>query len=176
MKLASKDINEGNIKISGTPFTARITVERDDCSGAPWEDCDGHGIVSQWTTRDKQAGERVLCSDRHSKRFYNVAESIAIAKRDGWGAPPYKTGTKGEQAARAVESDFEFLKGWANDDWFYAVVTVKLLDEDGKEIASDSLGGVETLNDYWKESAADMLNALLETAMDEAEHKLILAD
>ena len=169
------DINEGEISIDGTPFTARIAVERDDCAGAPWEECEGHGVVSEWTTRDKRAGERVICTDRHSKRYYDIAESMKIAKRDGWNAEPY-TGTKGERAARAVERDFEFCKGWLNDDWFYAVVTVVLLDEDGKEIASESMSRVETLNDYWQEAACEILNPLIEDAMAQVEHKELLAN
>jgi len=159
-KFTAQDIREGRFSLSPT-LSARVTVERDDDHGAPWEENDGHGPVSEWTARDKRPGERVLSADRHVKRFYDFAAAVEIAKRDGWDAPPYKTGTKGEQAARAVESDFQFLKSWCDDEWFYAVVSVTLHDVDGEEIATDCLGGVESKGDYWRECAADMLNELI---------------
>ncbi len=159
-KLTAQDIHKGRFALSPA-ISARVTVERDDCHGAPWKENDGHGPVSEWTTRDKRPGERVLSMDRHSKRFYDFAAAVEIAKRDRWDAPPYKTGTKGEQAVRAVESDFQFLKSWCADEWFYAVVSVSLLDVDGEEIAADWLRGVEGKGDYWRECAADMLNELI---------------
>lgn len=143
-------------------LTARVTIECDQGSGPPWKESDGHGPVSDWTTRDKRPGERVLCEDRHSKRFYDWATAIKEAKRDGWDAPPYKTGTKGEQAERAVEADFQFLKDWCDDRWHYVVVCVELFDADGNESGSDSLCGVEDNNGYDREQAAEMLNNLLE--------------
>jgi hypothetical protein len=62
-----------NITISGLTFS--VSVEPDDLHGAPWEvDC-GHGPVSDWTTRGKLPGERVLWSDRGCYRYYDVAEA-----------------------------------------------------------------------------------------------------
>lgn len=65
--------------------TYRVTIEHDGDMGAPWEEHDGHGVVSEWTRRDKAPGEVVIASDRGSHRFYDVAETTRIAKRDGWG-------------------------------------------------------------------------------------------
>ena len=146
----------------GDGYTAKIETEYDQDSDAPWEECDGHGPVSDWTTRDKRPGERVLCSDHGKKRFYDDASAIKEAKRDGWDAKPYKTGTKGEQASRAVEADFEYLRKWCNDQWHYIGVIVTLLDANDCEVASDSLWGVEDLGDYWRETAAEMLTNLAE--------------
>lgn len=124
-----------------------------DCD-PPWENEDGHGPVTEWTRRDKGPGEVVLCSDSNgrSKRFYNWHEAIKIAKRDGWDAPPYKTGTKGERAERAVKADFEWLRKWCNDLWCYMGRVVSV---DGKEI--DSLWGIdsESIDEYTKEAIAD---------------------
>lgn len=147
-------------------MSLRVDCEHDSDHGAPWEEDDGHGPVSEWTTRDKRPGERLLHSDRHSKRYYDFAAAIKQAKRDGWdapgwGAPPYKTGTKGETALRAVKRDFQYLKDWCEDRWEYVVVIVKLLNADGEEIASDALGGVESEGDYWRECAAEMANTML---------------
>lgn len=146
-------------------ITAHVKTERDDDTGAPWENCDGHGPVSEWTTRDKAAGERVLCSDGRSKRFYDYAAAIKEAKRDGWDAPPYKTGTKGQQAARAVEHDFAFLQGWATDKWEYLGVIVTLFNAEGRELGEESVWGIESCENpghgyYWQECAADYVNAL----------------
>lgn len=66
------------------------TIERDEYMGAPWEEHDGHGVVSDWTSRDKRPGEMILSEDSRdcSKRFYDFAESCRIARRDGWGSLP----------------------------------------------------------------------------------------
>lgn len=51
-----------------------------DCE-APWEHEDGHGPVSDWTTRDKAPGELVLNSDRRSYRYYDYAEAIISLRK-----------------------------------------------------------------------------------------------
>lgn len=79
-------------------FTARI--EPDDGMRAPWKEHDGHGPVSEWTTRDKTPGELVLCSDYGSKRYYDYATACHIARRDGWGPPLYRADT--EHGANAL--------------------------------------------------------------------------
>jgi hypothetical protein len=71
-------------------FTLTARIEPDHYHGTPWEECDGHGPVSEWTTRDKAPGELVLCEDRGSRRFYDYAEACRIARRDGWGFMPHK--------------------------------------------------------------------------------------
>lgn len=70
-------------------FTVTARIQRDDDIGPPWKVHDGHGPVSDWTRRDKLPGERVLCEDRGSKMYYDIAEAVKIAKRDGWDAEPY---------------------------------------------------------------------------------------
>lgn len=86
------DINE-TIRIAG--FELAVTIEPDSDSGAPWEESDGHGPVSDWTTRDKAPGELVLSHDRSAKRFYDYAEACRIARRDGWGSLwPYTLSTR----------------------------------------------------------------------------------
>lgn len=169
--LTHRDISHDEQEIDLGGLTATIRTAQDDCTDAPWERADGHGPVSEWTTRAKAAGERVLCSDGRSKRYYDYAEAIRIAKRDGWDAPPYQTGTKGEQAVRAVEADFKFLSDWANDRWTYIGVIVSVC-ANGVEIGRDSIWGVEDCETddgqggrraYWKELAAEMVNDIVDT-------------
>lgn len=148
-----------------------VKTEYDQDIGPPWEEHDGHGPVSEWTSRDKRPGERLLCSDRSSKRFYNFAEATRIAKRDGWGLHPDaiaklaagmgRQPTRKEIAAAAVKNDFEHLRAWANDEWHWIGVIVTLADADGAEVGEDSLWGIEDNSDYWRECAADMANGLI---------------
>lgn len=166
-----KQIRDGGSLSVGDNLNLRFRTERDECHGAPWEECDGHGPVSEWTRRDKLPGERELCADRSSRRFYDYASAIALAKRDGWGlsaeslakltAKLGRKPTAGQVREAAVGADFEFLRGWCADEWQYVTVFVSLVDGDGEELASDCLGGVESFGDYWREQAADMANELL---------------
>lgn len=140
-------------------------LERDEHHDAPWDSECGHGPVSNWTTRAKQPGERVLVGDRRgAKRYYDFAEAVRIAKRDGWDAPPYGEGTKGQRAARAAEADFKRLRDWCNDEWEYVGVVVTV-EEDGEEIESHaaSLWGVESdCRDYLREVANELFDEVAE--------------
>lgn len=121
----------------------RVNIEADQDMGAPWEEHDGHGIVSGWTTRDKGAGEWVLCADRGSKRFYDFAGTMKLARKDGWGLNDEakaglaaRTGktvaelTEGEITAESVRRDYEYLKGWCNNDWHWCGVIVTDITDD----------------------------------------------
>lgn len=154
------DLSHGQI-VEHEGLRFRVEFDSDDSYREPWKECDGHGVVSDWTTRDKRPGEIVINSDRDSKRYYDWAESIKIAKRDRWDAPPYGVGTKGEQAVRAVKADYKYLKAWCDDEWNYQLVTITCLDEDGNELLSDSLGGVESYKDYHEEMAWDMIEDMV---------------
>lgn len=136
-----------------------VKFEADSDMGAPWKNEEGHGTVSDWTSRDKLPGELVLCTDRGSKRYYDFAGACKTALRDGWDAKPYNDGTqtKREQAAKAALSDFECLRQFCNDQWSYVGVIVTLLNDDGSESdTSESLWGVEDRNDYHHEVAKEL--------------------
>lgn len=168
-----------------------ITVEwfYDEDNEPPWEEHDGHGPVSEWTTRDKRPGERVLCSDRSSRRYYDYAEAIKLTKKDGWSGAdlsdrgPYATpedsqlsselglsvttlrhqrseqdGTAGQRAVRAVEWDFNFLKRWCDNDWYWVGYVVKIEGTDYDE----SLWGIDS----------DSIAEYTKTAIDEAKQWL----
>jgi hypothetical protein len=122
--------------------------------GTPWGHEDGHGPVTGWERRDKRPGERVLCSDRNAKRFYDYAEAILIAKRDGWDAAPYGVGTAGERAVRAVEADFTRLQAWCEDRWHYVGYTCEI---EGFDAYHDSCWGIES--DFTDEPTAEAFSA-----------------
>lgn len=131
-----------------------VSFEHDGNHGAPWEEQDGHGPVSEYTRRDKKPGEWVLSSDRSSKRFYDASEATRIAKRDGWGLGDEekaklatklgRTATKGEVTAESVRRDFEYLRGWANDKWHYVGVCVRHVSQDADERYSYATWGIES--------------------------------
>jgi len=169
-----KYVSDGDtIKCTVDGFELTATVHHDPDAGMPWEREDGHGPVSEWTSRDKQPGERVLSSDRQSKRFYNFAEAVEIAKRDGWDAEPFGQGTAGERAARAAEADFKALKAWCNDEWTYAGVAVTV-EKEGVRLTGKydhALWGIEINypdgtgpNPYLLEVANEEVSEALEAA------------
>lgn len=137
--------------------TYMADVYPDDDTDAPWENSDGHGIVSDWETRSKLPGELVLCDDRLSHRFYDVQETMKKARADGRGlSEPAlaklceslgRPATRGEIVAAAVRADFEFLRGWCNGEWRYVGVCVRALDVDGVAIGdpfAHALWGVKS--------------------------------
>jgi hypothetical protein len=149
--------------------TYRIDTPDDQDMGAPWNEHDGHGIVSDWVTRDKHAGEWLLSSDRHSKRFYDHAATMKKAKAEGWGlgadrlatltAKLGRTPTKGEITAESVRFDFEYLSGWANDNWHWCGVVVTDITDD-KDAPIDytfALWGIGSEDDdFIEETAQDL--------------------
>lgn len=144
--------------INGLDF--KVDVIHDQDMGAPWTEHDGHGIVSEWTTRDKRPGERILASDRHSRRYYDFAETVKIAKHDGWGpGKPHE----------AAEDDFQRMKAWCDYEWYWVGVTVDLLDSDGRKIPgySNSLWGIESdCEKYLEEVALELAEGIAERVGD----------
>ena len=156
------------IKHGGATF--RVTLEHDHDHGAPWEEEDGHGPVSEWkrwcegqgVKPPKRAGERILVWDRGSYRTYDMQAAIALAKAEGWDAKPYG-GTAGERAARAVEADFQRMRAWCNDEWSYVGVIVELLDDNGDALCETaSLWGIESdCAEYINEVAHELASEVL---------------
>lgn len=145
---------------AGDGYTVRVRVQYDECLREPWTEEDGHGSVSEWERRDKRPGELTLSEDHGSKLFYDFAEAVKIARRDGWDSPPYKTGTPGERAHRAAMADFEHLRAWCRNEWHYIVVGVEV-SRNGAVVDMDSCGGIEDYGDYWREHAADVANGTI---------------
>jgi hypothetical protein len=71
----------------------RVQFPYDDHHGAPWEECDGHGPVSDWTTRDKRPGELILATEGRHRRYYDFQAAVALARSESWGFLPGKLET-----------------------------------------------------------------------------------
>lgn len=128
----------------GYTFTAR--TEHDEYVGQPWKEYDCHGIVSEWTSRDKLPGERILHTDRRSRLYYDVQRTMIRARREGWGCgdPSHTHHTAREQAACAVERDYQRLRSWCRGEWAYVVLSVRLADPlYAHDNIVQHLGGVE---------------------------------
>ena len=149
-----------DIEKNGTTYWVEFIV--DYGMGAPWKEHDGHGVVSDWERRNKKPGEVVIVEDRGSKRFYDVAETTRIAKRDKWGVSDADTSkmTSAQIAALAVQRDLERMRDWCNDVWYWCGVSVFPLTEDGDELRSktQSVWGIESdAGAYFDEVISDLI-------------------
>lgn len=137
-------------------FTFRVDHCADHDAGAPWDD-DGHGPVSDWTTRDKSPGELVLNTSNGSSRYYDFAEACRMAQREGWGSRDAEADMTPRQiAALAAREDYENLRAWCRDEWAYIGVVVTLLDVEGNDTdATYSLWRVDDNGDYAATVAGD---------------------
>lgn len=172
---------DGDIIIRGG-YRFRVNYPRDDDAGPPWENSDQRGIVSDWTTHDKRPGERVLSTDRRSRRFFDWAGTIAKAKEEGWGiseerraaweAKLGKPPTKGQIAEAAVQSEFDHFRSWCNNDWMYVglVLTHIPEDENDNEVEMDyghAVWGFGSSDEYLYTETDNMIDQYV-SELDEA--------
>ena len=173
-------IEEFDITDEATGHRFCVEVTYDDWMGAPQEAHDGHGVVVEMdfdpSDEDKVDERLTACYDdddplvmelraryalmvelraagRDDGVYYDVWDTLKIAKRDGWGmgaewdkANP--DATPDERVMAAVQRDAEYLRGWYNDDWHWACVCVTPYDPESEddellEGYTESLGGVE---------------------------------
>ncbi len=146
-------------------MTFRIEWFHDTDADAPWDREDGHGPVSGWTSDPKAPGQMVLCSDRRMHRYYNFAEAVKMARRDGWDVKPYGTRKPGERAHEAAMADFNLMRQWCNDQWHYCGIVVTLLDADGEPDVNASLWGIEdglpSAPEYHEEVIGELIHECL---------------
>lgn len=117
----------------------RISYYYDVVTEAPWELMDTLGAVTDWTTRAKAPGELILNSDRGSRLFYDFQEAVKYARQ--W--------TTGEEAAEIARREYEHLKAWCDDQWYYIVIKVTKLDLDDQPTAFvASAWGIESDGDH----------------------------
>jgi len=161
--------------------TFKVEYFYDDMNETPWGWSDGHGEVSGWTSQDKKPGEVILCADGRSKRFYDMQGAIKTARVEGWsceGVLP--TDTKGQKAVKAAQNDFEYLKAWCSNDWWYCCLHVVMVGPEGVEIDDydDYLSGIEDgyyrgMNDYSLEAAAEMAREIENRYLEDLNRELI---
>ena len=153
------------IEVDG--FEVIATIYQDDTGDDPWDREEGHGPVSKWTTRDKAPGERVLCQDRSSKIYYDFAEAVKIARKDGWGSDGDEGLTPGAKAARAVEADFERLRAFCAGGWGYIGVAITVSRKGVRltEEYAHALWGIESdCGLYCNDVAKDLTEEAIEDA------------
>jgi hypothetical protein len=142
----------------------RVEIVSDNDQEPPWKQNDGEGIVSEWTTRAKRPGERIIASDRRSHRYFDFAATVRKARDESWDAEPYGTGTAGERAARATEVNFRRLKAWCDGDWCYVGVVVTPLCAccgSPMKAKAESLWGVESDDaDYLETVAMELIEQI----------------
>ena len=152
----------------------RVVWQQDTDMGPPWEDHDGYGPVSDWTSRGKYPGELVLQSSRAQKRYYDFAAATRMAKRDGWGlSEPHmlelaeklgRVPTRNEVVRAAVLRDFEDIRDWCLDRWWWEYVMVTLLDNRAEDTpVFETLGGISSndTDDYRAEVVEERITELL---------------
>lgn len=161
--------HDGSGKAEHEGFTLRADMVPDDRGQTPWEECEGHGPVSEWRRVHegcKSPGELLLHVDNGMAIYYDFAGACKQALAEGWNAKPYDIPgeTKRQQAARAAKADFEYLKAWCNDRWHYVGVVVTASKE-GIELGSASVWGIEsTETDYLCTVANELVPDALEQA------------
>ena len=133
---------------------AIVKIEYDTDYNPPWENSDGHGVVSDWEHREERDRRWVLCQDRWDYRYYDWRETMNIAKRDGW--------SRSGDIMDAVRSDYEYLRAWCNDNWYYVGLIVELYDANDELISEESCWGYESYcEDYLCSEARSWLRYML---------------
>lgn len=120
---------------AGQPYA--VDVEIDDDAGHPWENSDGHGTVSPWTSRPPNPGEITLSKDHGSCRYYDLAGAVDRALAERWNGC-----TTREDAAEAARQDYAHLKAWCDNEWHYLRVSVAWYTPAGRQVPH-SVGSVE---------------------------------
>lgn len=110
-------------------------------SGPPWENSDGHGPVSDWTTRSPRPGEWILAKDGQSVRYYDAGEATDTARRERWNSAETP-----EQVQAAVFADFQYLQQWCRSEWQYISLSGAWYTPSGEHFMQ-STSGLETSDD-----------------------------
>jgi hypothetical protein len=147
-------------------ITFQVETMRAEGHGAPWEEDDGRGIVTDWLYYPDDPNLRKLGNEGRdgNARYFDVAATRAKAKADGWGlsdedrAKLPKRATKAQILDAIVEGEYRFLNGWCSDEWEYIGVIVSL---PGTGIDA-SLWGIESnAGDYLQEVARELADQII---------------
>jgi len=145
--------------LDGREFEA--VLYPDDSGGRPWESECGHGDIRVgrgWYQRPhKGPGEVILHSNRGDHWIYDFAGAVKKARND-WGF------TNGPDAVNAVREDMTRLRRFLEGEWFYIGVSVRIIGRDGEPESDgfgESLWGVESDGEYWREVAQELAENIL---------------
>jgi len=146
--------------------TFEFTVHDDNDQGAPWEQCDGHGPVREvrayYNHPEKRPGERILHQDGRTYWLYDWQAACKLAREDKWNAEPFDAPNRIE---RAVQADFDYLRGWLSGQWNYVGVGVQMDDDDMSQGEFEfALWGIESSErEYIKQVARELAFELAQT-------------
>lgn len=128
----------------------KVSWSNDEDAHAPWIETDCYGIVSRWTSRDKEPGEVIVATDRNSILFFDFAGTVAKFRKEGM---------SGQDAHNAALHSCERVRKYCSDQWSYLCATVEVdkLCNDGSSYL-DCLCGIES------DSAASCIPDLLAEA------------
>lgn len=162
------------------------TLDHDYDAGVPWENADGHGVITGWLRDDLVVGGkpiyeqperfRLLNNDRDTARYYDWTQSLERAEREQWGLGPEelqkltaelgKPPSPSQITSRAVRLDYEFIRGWCRDEWWYVWIQVTLK---GTQVSA-SVGGVESCNTKYIEG--EVSTELAEQCIEDGAEKV----
>ena len=138
--------------------TYQVDFYYDPESGAPWDAEDSHGPVSPWVNRGPKPGERVLGTSGSSRRYYDFAAALVLAKEESWGNADFALSAD-QIALEAVERDFELLKAWCASKWQYIGIRVTRLCEccGNGSAAESSLWGIRSCDLDYETTLQDLI-------------------
>ena len=153
-------VSEWRPRDSKRPGEVVLHSDRNSCRFYDWQEAvkiakrDGWGFLPGKldTGRDNpdtlagwaRCGSYYAHSDEN---FNRAVESVYAQHR--------ATMTEKLYAEGAVKKDFEYLRGWCNDEWHYVGYTASITDEDGNSVKySDSCWGFDD-EEYMLEEAFD---------------------
>ena len=151
-----------------------VLFEYDGNIPAPENDCDGHGLTvdQRWRidptdaeTIDYHLGldeddtsvaamelrlrygmMRPLQTEFTPYRYYDVWETLKLAKREQWGVIDYDNDPEAQDKLHAiVDAAYDYLRGWYNNAWHWCTVCVTPLDQDEEPVDefAQYIGGCE---------------------------------
>jgi hypothetical protein len=140
----------------------KVTHHRDIDLGPPDQEHDGHGEVFALRTDESDAelaarGYWVLKRERGGHVIvYDARTTLRIAIRDSWGP-----GKSMSAKRRAVRRDYEYLRGWYQDEWHWVGIEVERLTGPRKG-EKESLWGIESYSvRYLSDVARELADQLL---------------
>lgn len=134
-----------------------VEIMQDDYQPKPWQEFDGHGEVSDWTSRDKTPGELILATHKGQKLYYDFQATTKRAKLEGWSVTTSENLTFKQRVRAAVLADFEHLQKFCDGRWYFAYLSVT----DPRTGDTEALGGIE----YSEGGLQEVENYALELAM-----------